>query len=67
MTDFTVTFEDARWPDLPRLEFSVRAKDRARAIDAAVALFRRTFPLENLANYAAVCKGGSTLTEDSAV
>lgn len=64
MTQFTVIFEDSRWPYLPKVEFSVRAQDRAKAMDNAVAMFRRTCPLENLANYVALCKGG-LLTEAS--
>lgn len=61
MTEYTVMFEDARWPDLPRLGFCIRASDRAGAIDAAVALFRKTFPLENMANYSAMCRDAPDL------
>jgi hypothetical protein len=33
-------------------------------MDAAVPLFRRTFPLENLANYVAECNDGSAVVKN---
>ena len=56
MDHFTISFEDCRWPDQPRATFAVEAENRRLALDAALAEFRRTLPLENLAYYVACCQ-----------
>jgi len=55
MREFTISFEDCRWPDLPALTLAVRAEDRVAALDEALIIFRHTFPLANLAHYVAMC------------
>jgi hypothetical protein len=56
MDHFIVSFEDCRWPDLPQMTFAVEAENTARALRVAMARFRQTFPLENLAHYVAQCE-----------